>query len=517
MNRVMLIEDEPPILHMVKQMIESSSQGFVVTQTAYNGRKALKLLAESDPKPDLIVTDIRMPVMDGLQFMKELTARGYDIPCVVLSGYSDFDYAREALLSNACDYLLKPVKEDHLEKALGKAASLLRKRRNESERLYLKKALRLPDDSERRAADPGYPYYQLLLIRRGSYWSKAWDERLVTAEDWFCWNEETLKATGNGVSSWRMSGITSNEKIIVRGLNDPIGETLSRQNVESMLAEWKSSGGMAAIPISMAVSEAVTPERMAATLRAIRDALAGDTMIGQSRIWVQGDPRKPDFVLTTDLEQSCRTLAKSADYRSFEKTMVSWTNNWMKESYGQLAVESLMTAIVRLFQVQWRLGDAPGIAAFDANELLSGSLTLDEAVAQFCEYMRELYGNLARSRPERSAKDLIDNVRRYLDEHYMEPIGSDDLQDVFGYHKTYIANVFSDVVGIPPGKYLTKLRIDKAITLLNDRKDLSLRQIAEQVGYVDSLYFSKVFKIATGLSPKEYKERRERDDESESS
>ncbi|BBI35862.1 response regulator transcription factor [Cohnella abietis] len=517
MNRVMLIEDEPPILRMVKEMIESSTQGFVVSQTAYNGRKALTMLEESEEKPDLIVTDIRMPVMDGLQFMKELEFRGYDIPCIVLTGYSDFNYAREALQSRAFDYLLKPLKEELLEQSLTKASTLLRKRKEVTERAFLRQALRLSDDSGAEPVNPGYPAYQILLIRKGAHRKDEWEDLSPASGGWRSEEDNLLRSAFFARESpirspaWWINGLTSNEKIVVRGLVNPVTDSWSCNTAEEMLAEWRRSEGMANWQICLAVSEPVFPNSLASSLRALREGLARNTGIGQCRVWFHGDSGSYDFVLTAELEQACRTLAKSGDYRSFEKSMLSWKEEWRREGYGQQACESLLQVIVRLFRAQ-RSTELEGNAmAFNANELVSGCRTLDEVTEQFCGFMKEEYDRLLRSRPDRSAKDLIDNVRRYLDEHYMEPIGSDQLQQVFGYNKTYISNVFSEVVGVPPGKYLAKLRIDKAISLLNDRRELSFRQIAEQVGFEDSLYFSKVFKNATGLSPKEYKERRERD------
>ncbi|RKP54448.1 response regulator [Cohnella endophytica] len=515
MNKVMLIEDETPILRMVKDMIESSPQGFVVSHTAFNGRKALKLIEESAEKPDLIVTDIRMPVMDGLQLLKELEFRGYDIPCIVLSGYSDFNYAREALQSRAYDYLLKPLKEEHLEQALARASGMLRKRKEASERAYLKKALRLPDDSGAESVNPGYSCYQLLLVRAGTHRSDEWEELSPASGGWRQDEEDLLRTalctSGNVTPAWWIGGLTSNEKVAVRGLAEPETEALRRDSAEEMFAEWRRSEGMANRQFCLAVSEPVALDRMASSLRALREALARVTRIGESRVWIHGDPDRSAFVLTAELEQACRTIAKSVDYRSFEKAMIGWKEEWRREGYGQLAIESLLAAVVRLFRSQRTMEGAPTVSAFDANELVSACGTLNEVMEQFCGFMKEEYEHASRSRPDRSAKDLIDNVRRYLDERYMESIGSDKLQQVFGYNKTYISNVFSEVVGVPPGKYLAKLRIDKAIALINDRSELSLRQVAEQVGYEDSLYFSKVFKNATGLSPKEYKERRERD------
>lgn len=516
MNRIMLIEDEPPILYMIKEMIESSPLEFVVSYTAFNGAKALKMLEEG-AKPDLIVTDIRMPVMDGLQFMRELSESGYEIPCIIMSGYSDFNYAREALQQNAWDYLLKPLREDHLEQALAKASVMLRKRKSKAERVYMKRALQLADDfGEEQSVNPGYLHYQLLLIRRGPYRTGTWEDRLSSLGDFNRrWDDDVLEAVispeWKADPVWWISGWASNERIMVRALMNPQSGVILREAAESMLASWSSHAEADEVAINMAVSVSVAEESLAVTLRTLREALPRETRFGKSRVWMQGDMRRPGFVLSSELDQACRSLTHSADYETFEKAMQGWGREWRKEDYGQPEVESLFAAIVRSFHAYWPKEIASTIAAFDANELVSGCRTLDEAVKQFCGYIKEGYATLVKNRPDRSAKDLMEDVRRYLEEHFMESIGSDKLQQVFGYNKTYISNVFSEVFGMPPGKYLAKLRIDKAIVLIFERPELSLRQIAELVGYEDSLYFSKVFKNATGLSPREYKERWEKD------
>lgn len=518
MNRVMLIEDEPPILNMVKEMIEASPQGFAVTHTAYNGKNALKLLEPGDILPDLIVTDIRMPMMDGLQFMKELAARGYDIPCIVLSGYGDFEYARAALQSHACDYLLKPLKEDHLEETLAKASALICKRKTAGQRAYLKKVLRLPDDSGALLSDPGYPAYQLLLVRGGAHRNAGWEDVPFVSRSFEALERTPFPsgASGSELPVWWIGGMTSNEKIAIRALSDPAQQSLRREEAESLLCAWQGAAEADFAPaLCAAVSEPIPGVRLSSTLRELRETLASETIIGESRVWLPGDRISPAFVITAELEQACRAIVKTGGYRAFEKAFQGWKDEWLKEGYGQLAVENLLEAIVQAFRTQWPVPGRPVVGCFDANGLVSGCRSLDEAAAQFLAYMKEEFESLASSRADRSAKELILNVRRYLEEHYMEPIGSDKLQEMFGFNRTYISNVFSDVVGIPPGKFLAKLRIEKAIALLRERPELTLRQVSEQVGYEDSLYFSKVFKNAVGMSPKEYRERRERDGEIE--
>jgi YesN/AraC family two-component response regulator len=113
MYKVMLVEDEPPIMRMVKAAIESADADFVVTKSCINGKSAVEALEKEDF--DIILTDIKMPVMSGIELAKWVNANKPDTMVILLSGYRDFDYARKALEYKVFDYLLKPVSRDKVK------------------------------------------------------------------------------------------------------------------------------------------------------------------------------------------------------------------------------------------------------------------------------------------------------------------------------------------------------------------------------------------------------------------
>ena len=115
MIRVLIAEDEPPILRRTRRLIEHIDADFSVAATAGDGEEALeKLRAEHF---DVLFTDIRMPVMDGMKLMNTVQKLYPDCSIVVLSGYQDFEYVSTAVRAQAVDYLLKPVAEETSGKA----------------------------------------------------------------------------------------------------------------------------------------------------------------------------------------------------------------------------------------------------------------------------------------------------------------------------------------------------------------------------------------------------------------
>ncbi|MDP4180835.1 MAG: response regulator [Bacillota bacterium] len=110
--KVVVVEDEPLILNNVVKKITNMGMGFQVVGAAEDGKSALKVIEEH--YPDVLVTDIRMPVMDGLELLKIISSKYPNIKKIIISGYDDFEYAKLALKYEAADYLLKPLKMEEL-------------------------------------------------------------------------------------------------------------------------------------------------------------------------------------------------------------------------------------------------------------------------------------------------------------------------------------------------------------------------------------------------------------------
>lgn len=133
MYNVLIVDDEVMIKRSLTKLINGSRHGFQVGGEADDGSEALALWERL--KPDLIITDISMPVMDGLELIEEIRSRGQETEIVILSGYDDFGYAQQAMRYGIMDYVLKPLRQEQLEDLLEKSAiRLASKGRSRQER-----------------------------------------------------------------------------------------------------------------------------------------------------------------------------------------------------------------------------------------------------------------------------------------------------------------------------------------------------------------------------------------------
>lgn len=123
MYKILLVEDDIALHYVYKRMKIWDEKGFCISDIAKNGKEALKKLDVQ--KFDMIITDIRMPVLDGIGLLKKISEYGMDIYTVILSSYDEFEYAKQAMIYGAADFIVKPLKEKELEEVLERAKKQL--------------------------------------------------------------------------------------------------------------------------------------------------------------------------------------------------------------------------------------------------------------------------------------------------------------------------------------------------------------------------------------------------------
>ena len=134
MYRVFIVDDEPLICKGLRETIEWDSLGLEISGEAHNGAEAITLIAATHP--DIIITDIRMPGMDGISLIKALRAQDMNLRILILSGYSDYSFLKEAIRLGVDGYLLKPIDTDELISNLKNLVDTIEKEQQRTQRLY---------------------------------------------------------------------------------------------------------------------------------------------------------------------------------------------------------------------------------------------------------------------------------------------------------------------------------------------------------------------------------------------
>jgi len=510
MIRVMIVEDEPPSMRRIARMIEQSGMGFEVVSTAGDGEQALERL-ESTPC-DVVFTDIRMPVMDGLQLMDAIRERLPACLIVVISGYQEYAYFSRALRAKAADYLLKPLSKQDMDSLLHRLRGLHEQRQKEllSRRLAAEiNRSELPSQPDQASAAPpqklticlccagAMPYSEDAEMYPGAAaWRHASPEQAL---------REAMPGDGGGFV-WMFMGNTPVERILIFDMPARLADApdaLVRELCDRMMQRTE-------IPISCAYTPAGVPlHRAGSAIKALRALMAQSVQIGKSvcvplREDGQGAPAAPlpqDSALAGELAQAFESGGLSPQLAFWQALMAqvdreSWTQRRMQHL--------LMEALAKL---EARHADASADieqARRHILEVIGTALSLQDLSAGLENLGEPVAG--AFGKPSVAQRGVAEAVERYLRAHFAEHISIQMLGTVFGYVPSYVSLLFRKAYGVSPAEYLTRIRLDEAKRLMQRNPDMLIREIAESVGFKSQHHFSRVFKKNEGVWPTKYVE-----------
>lgn len=462
--KVLIVEDERFIAQSVAQLV-SEHPACTVAGVVGNGAEALKIM-EKQPA-DLVITDIRMPVMDGMELLRQLQQRFPQCLTIVLSGYSDFDYARTALQCHAFDHLLKPVVRSKLFPLLDRVADAWETRRRARQRIRIQQAL----DGMILQRDTAEVYYLLLA-----------PPSLEPPEPVF----------GAGCHLFR----SAFEQILaVEDGTDVPGKAASY--LRRMEAEE---------PVNLICTRRAVPLWSLQTATAqLRGILKQRVKMFRSELFVV-DPAEPQFYQTgTPLRDLRPTRAvdaictKKAD-ELYDCLMEVLTQPEIR----QIEVQNYLDAV---------LGDTRLAYHMSPDRLSQTKAALAERIrnaADPASCAKQLAGQLLAPQDETAAKRdtaaIVREIVRQLETDFHLPFTTEALAKQYGLTPRYLNKVFKEYKGVRPMEYLVSLRMKRAKFILETMPDAMIKDVANSVGYADPLYFSKTFKRETGLWPKECQE-----------
>ena len=522
MYKVMVVDDELWGRKSISKMISELSLDIEVIAEAKHGKEALKLIEIS--KPHIIVTDMNMPVMDGLQLIEYLHTHYIDIRVIVISGYSEFEYLKAAIRYQACEYLLKPVSLVELRSSMVKATessrsyrSIQQQKKETKDLFKLKRGVFLQNITSQRITnksdiDQQAVELQILDTARGY--------RLVVMM--FRQFQETARTKFHGNADLLMFSIENilhevvkDELALIYKSDDRMKICLILDNAlyeNGRMAEWiltfhnavqrmlKLEVRLGISPVSGTLGE--LPEAFRASNKAIDHQGLHDTGCLVSLAEDTAEHQGTGVLMLFDL-QAIRKAIASGNVKDSRNLL----NDYMQrvDRSTSITIGGIHQELARIMEVV--VSELKGMASvrpmvFDSRSI-TGIMDGKEVCLLISQWMAaiEEYGT---NRKESESVHSIQQIVTFLDNHYFEDVSLIDVATRFHMDPSYLSKLFKMVTFENFIEYVTRKRIEKACELLrfSDRKII---EISELVGYENQRYFSQVFKKNTGQTPSEYR------------
>ena len=471
MYQVILVDDEKMILNSLALGFDWHSNGFEVVATSTNSQEALRMIEFI--RPDIVFTDIRMPGMDGIELMQKVHRDLPQIQFVVISGYSEFDYARKALEVGALAYCLKPLEDDEIESALARARKIL-----DAKKLVMQSAFTnmLKTHSKE----------NLLTFLHSVPSGIDPNSRMYIAA---CCGDAAPALIGNMCFSTVSLSSCCNLYLITSN-----GEYLRSISFRRMLLNAAANKQLS----SFAFAEVSRPVDFFQTQLNLLFHAALAHFICPENIVLGEIPLAP--------------LPDNSDL--IEQLAASVHQNRPMEVLKQLGFlsDNNTVSIYDAFNVYNLCAELLSHTAMQASTPLpsfSSVFQMTEAYSSFSEMVRILSNHLQRCQNVVNL-DMVHNktfreILEYISQHFTQPISLQDLCQDYCINASYLSQLFKKELGVTFTAYITRLRMDHAKELLSTT-NLRISEISEQVGYDYYFNFTKLFKKETGLTPKQYRD-----------
>ncbi len=528
MYKVLITDDEKYVRLFLRKSIDWSVYGFEVIGEARNGLEALEQLEAL--LPDVLITDMDMPGMDGIQLIEEASMRFPAMRCVVLSGYKDYKYIRTAVQNNVFDYLLKPVKTDELIAMLQKLYSSMRQSdtqrlHQEKELLDLKKERFLIDlltnnhieiNVDEKALEFGigceYNYYAVIYLVLDN------DNETANIETYY----------GKPMLRFLIKNIT-NEVFANAGF------TLNLLNIENNIAGVVRSSclddtenHLPLIPVCeqaidmvqkfLQISLSIALGHSVEDLSNIRDSyLSALNALNLRPLYgnraVLSYHNTPIAInrglLTRPMENAFVQRLHSVDQKGIEDVLDTLLNN-IKETKAPdvFAIKTLYNHIVSLIlKTLYEEGIVPSSINLYEDTMYHTFQTFS-SFSNMIDTLKRFAASaiVAIAGTAGASSCYIAQAKNYIQKHIANDFSISDIASTIFLTPNYLCTLFKNEVGITLNDYITQTRIDKAIELLTTQT-LTINELCKMVGYSSAKYFRQVFKKVTGCTPSDYKKR----------
>ena len=538
MLKVFLVEDEVVMRNGIKNNIPWEQEGFEFVGEASDGELAYPLIKKE--KPDILITDIRMPFMDGLELSRLVKKELPQIKIIILSGYNEFDYAKTAISIGVTDYLLKPISSAKLLEAVKKVGDMIEKEQDNA-RLIKRYEKEMEEN---------------ILQEKHKLWGALASNRLSTIE-------LLEKGQRLGIDFTASAYQVFLFKLMQEGDSTGCSEELNRasEKVNDLAGSWERVLSFDRSPEGWAfLIKGESEEEVQSTYLETRKELLelvegypkieyfggignvvhriGDIQTSykeaarafSSRFFLDANQIADSAeMVKVQMEQDgkidvSKMLSKKREHELVERFLKNGTteevDSFLDELFQNIGEQNCKSLLYRQYVVMdlfFCASDFLGNLEMDIENLPEECRDINQIVemAEDAENLRYQIGNLFTetmqlrdSHSKKKYSKLLEDAKAFIDENYKhDEMSLNTVAAQVNISPSYFSTIFSSEMGQTFVEYLTHVRLEKAKELLMC-SNMRTAEIGYEVGYKDSHYFSYIFKKVVGCSPKEYRNRK---------
>lgn len=468
MYKILLVDDEKLVLKSLQFGVEWERYGFEIAGTANSALEALEKIEQLSP--EVVFTDIHMADISGLELLQMIRRKNPDIYCVVISGYAEFGYVQKAMELESVGYCLKPFDYDEIEK-------------------YLKRIRRKLDEDRTKQFPTGV--LADYMIRRDEA-AVAWMEQFYQENGIDFQRQELLAVCVMGAECTDVSGCALSVPI---GLNKQVC-LVERDKRETFFQKLEESAGKTKLHVGCSR----TIEGNWQAPREIQEAYrcAYQFFCEGETLWLKEAPESwNDRKAVKEFQAEVQKGEEGID-RGFAL---------LKKNFAEGGCSIDVAVMVRNMVEMMAEGEnLENAFAWDYDSLITEYSDVEEMLDSLKEQCRI---------PRRAEKEsaimnrTFREIYRFVEENYRTPITASDLAERFHINNCYVSQLFKKEMGKTFTEYVTEKRIQYVCVQLV-QGDQNINEIAEQAGFKDYFYFSRVFRRMKQCTPTEYRNRNRR-------
>ncbi|MGO4269752.1 response regulator [Paenibacillus sp. TAF58] len=496
MFQALIAEDSKPILRNLKALLQTSGLPIQVAAVATNGEEALEICQHN--AIDILITDIRMPKMDGLTLIDHAKKINANLKVVLISGYNDFEYTRKAINLQVCDYLLKPVERSQMMEIMERVVAQL-KEEHHTDSSVLEGILDPSSSCLRKLESDFFEQSKLLWVVRKQIFtppSAHWDSEMVTMR---------LTEAFEGHPFWLFPTQDTQQFLILTNDSFIEGDNSGLKIMDKIYNCFVALG----LDVSIACSSRpVVPKNIPESYREISQILKDRITFSKPILLDISLPLHRQQASNEEINRignNYTGMIQRLQKDRFLLQLSEQLSKWQQADLAFALLERFVSQLVGAFESSANQHiEQKNWAVLELARKLFEQPSYSDFCSELLAFSGECFDFLLTSN-KKSGNELFMKIDEHLKTNLYAQVSMSDLTTKFHVNSSYISRIVKKYSQNTFVHHYLDLKIREARRLMETNPDMKIKELSDALCFHDQHYFSKVFKEYVGCSPSEYK------------